>query len=58
MDHQHDVVIAYRDNNGTRTVRQIQPQQFYGKWLDSWCRLRNGQRDFSVASIESVSPAG
>ncbi|WP_239338187.1 helicase-associated domain-containing protein [Frankia sp. CiP3] len=58
VDHQHDVVIAYRDNNGTRTVRQIQPQQFYGKWLDSWCRLRNGQRDFSVASIESVSPAG
>ncbi len=57
VDHNSDIVITYRDNNGTRTVRQIQPQHLYGKWLDSWCHLRNAQRDFAVANIESVSPA-
>jgi hypothetical protein len=58
VDRQHDVVITYRDSNGSRTVRQIQPHQLHGRWLDAWCHLRNGQRDFSVANIESVSPAG
>nr|WP_322779094.1 helicase-associated domain-containing protein [Frankia sp. Cas4] len=57
MDHCGDIVITYRDANGTRTVRKIQPQQLYGKWIDAWCHLRNGQREFSVANIESVSPA-
>lgn len=58
VDHQHDVVITYRDRNGSRTVRAIRPNQVYGRWLDSWCHLRNGQRDFTVANIESVSPVG
>ncbi len=58
VENHRDVVIAYRDNNGTRTVRRIQPNQLYGKWLDSWCHLRDAQRDFSVANIESVGPAG
>ncbi len=57
MDHCGDIVITYRDANGTRTVRKIQPQQLYGKWIDAWCHLRNAQREFSVANIESVSPA-
>jgi hypothetical protein len=56
LDNQRDVVIAYRDKNGSRSVRAIQPHQLYGRWLDSWCHLREGQRDFTVANIESVAP--
>ncbi|MGH8916841.1 MAG: helicase-associated domain-containing protein, partial [Actinomycetes bacterium] len=56
VDHHNDVVISYRDKNGSRTIRAIRPQQLYGKWLDSWCHLRNAQRDFAIANIESVGP--
>ncbi|MGH3927515.1 MAG: WYL domain-containing protein, partial [Pseudonocardiaceae bacterium] len=56
VDHHNDVRIAYRDKNGSRTIREIRPQQLYGKWLDSWCHLRNAQRDFAIAGIESVDP--
>ncbi|HEX5497524.1 MAG TPA: helicase-associated domain-containing protein [Mycobacteriales bacterium] len=58
VDNQHDVLITYRDRNGSLTVRAIRPQQVYGRWLDSWCHLRNGQRDFTVANIEAVAPVG
>ncbi len=57
VDHHNHVVIVYRDKNGSRSTREIQPQQLYGKWLDSWCHLRNAQRDFTVANIEEVAPA-
>lgn len=56
VDHHNDVFISYRDKKGNRTTREIRPQQIYGKWLDSWCHLRNAQRDFTIANIESVSP--
>ena len=58
VDHQHDVLITYRNKSGNQTVRAIQPRQLYGKWLDSWCHLRHAQRDFTVANIESVAPVG
>jgi hypothetical protein len=58
VEHHDDVMIAYRDKNGSRTVRLIRPEQVHGKWLDSWCHLRNAQRDFTVANIEAVAPAG
>jgi hypothetical protein len=58
VDHQRDVLIAYRNQAGNRTVREIQPRELYGKWLDSWCHLRDAQREFTVANIESVAPAG
>ena len=57
VDHHHDVLITYRDKNGSRSTRTIRPQQLYGKWLDSWCHLRDAQRDFTIANIEAVSPA-
>ncbi|MGH4008853.1 MAG: helicase-associated domain-containing protein [Pseudonocardiaceae bacterium] len=57
VDHHNDVLIVYRDKNGSRSTREIRPQQLYGKWLDSWCHLRNAQRDFTIANIESVAPA-
>jgi hypothetical protein len=58
LEHQRDVLISYRNRTGNRTVREIQPRQLYGRWLDSWCRLRDAQREFTVANIESVTPAG
>jgi predicted DNA-binding transcriptional regulator YafY len=58
VDNQHDVLITYRNQAGNRTVRAIQPRQLYGRWLDSWCHLRDAQRDFTVANIESVAPVG
>jgi predicted DNA-binding transcriptional regulator YafY len=57
VEHHNDVLIVYRDKNGSRSTREIRPQQLYGKWLDSWCHLRNAQRDFAVANIEAVAPA-
>ncbi len=57
VDHHNDVLIVYRDKNGSRTTREIRPQVLYGRWLDSWCHLRNAQRDFTIANIESVGPA-
>jgi len=56
VDHHNDVVIVYRDKNGSRSSRAIRPQQVYGRWLDSWCHLRNAQRDFTIANIEAVAP--
>ncbi|MGH3937755.1 MAG: helicase-associated domain-containing protein [Pseudonocardiaceae bacterium] len=56
VDQHNDVLITYRDKNGSRTTRTIRPQQLYGKWLDCWCHLRNGQRDFAIANIETVAP--
>jgi hypothetical protein len=56
VDHHNDVLIVYRDKNGSRSTREIRPQQLYGKWLDSWCHLRNAQRDFTIANIEAVAP--
>lgn len=58
VDNQQDVLITYRDKNGSRTMRAIRPRELYGRWLDSWCHLRGAQRDFSVANIESVAPVG
>ncbi|MCP3799118.1 helicase-associated domain-containing protein [Allokutzneria sp. A3M-2-11 16] len=52
-----DVRIVYRDKNGTRTIRDIQPENIYDRWLESWCYLRDAEREFTIANIESVSPA-
>ncbi|MFI9382902.1 helicase-associated domain-containing protein [Kutzneria sp. NPDC052558] len=54
VDREGDVVIGYRDRHGGRTVRRIRPEQLLGGWLDSWCYLREDERQFDVASIESV----
>ncbi len=56
VDHHNDVLIVYRDKNGSCSSRAIRPQQLYGRWLDSWCHLRNAQRDFTIANIEAVAP--
>lgn len=58
VEYQRDVLITYRSKTGARTVREIQPRELYGRWLDSWCHLRDAQREFTVAGIESVAPAG
>ncbi|HVL83564.1 MAG TPA: helicase-associated domain-containing protein [Pseudonocardia sp.] len=58
VDHGREVSILYRDKQGNRTRREIRPSQLYGRWIDAWCHLRGGRRDFTVANIEGVSPAG
>lgn len=58
VDHQRDVLITYRSRTGSRTVREIQPRHLHGRWLDSWCHLRDAQREFTVANIESVAHVG
>ena len=57
IDREGDVVIGYRDRTGNRTVRRIRPEQLLGDWLDSWCYLREEEREFAVANIESVEAA-
>jgi predicted DNA-binding transcriptional regulator YafY len=56
VDHHNDVLITYRDKNGSRSTRAIWPHQLYGKWLDSWCHLRNAQRDFTIATSRRSAP--
>ncbi len=58
IDEQRDVSIVYRDRTGNRTVREIAPRELYGRWVTAWCHAKNGQRDFTVANIEAVAPAG
>jgi Helicase conserved C-terminal domain len=58
LDHAGDVRISYRNRSGNRSVRTIRPEDLYDRWVSSWCHLRGGQREFAVAGIESVSPAG
>lgn len=56
LDHHRTVLITYRDKKGTRTRREIQPLEIFGRWLTSWCHLRNAEREFTLANIESVNP--
>jgi hypothetical protein len=58
LDHGRDIRITYRNKVGNRTVRDIRPQQLYGRWLSSWCHLRNAEREFTVGGIETVAPVG
>jgi predicted DNA-binding transcriptional regulator YafY len=58
VDREGDVVIGYRDRHGNHTVRRIRPEQLLDGWLDSWCYLREDEREFAVANIESVEAAG
>jgi hypothetical protein len=39
LDHGRDIRITYRNKVGNRRVRDIRPQQLYGRWLRSWCHL-------------------
>lgn len=57
IDREGDVVIGYRDRHGRRTVRRIRPEQLLAGWLDSWCYLREDEREFAVGNIESVEAA-
>ncbi|HYQ67138.1 helicase-associated domain-containing protein [Actinophytocola sp.] len=57
VDNRDDVVIGYRDNNGSHSVRRIRPGRFYDRWLTAFCHLRGADREFTVANIEAVAPA-
>lgn len=57
VDNHDDVLISYRDKNGSHTVREIRPHQLVDRWLESFCYLRDADREFTVANIDSVAPA-
>jgi predicted DNA-binding transcriptional regulator YafY len=58
LEHGRDVKIFYLNKEGNRTVRDIRPQELYGRHLTSWCHLRSAEREFALAGIESVAPVG
>jgi predicted DNA-binding transcriptional regulator YafY len=51
------VHIDYVDQNGRRTSRVISDITLLGSVVEAWCHLRQAERMFSLAGIESVSPA-
>jgi hypothetical protein len=57
VDNRDDVLISYEDKNGTHTVRRIRPHRLYDRWLNAYCHLRAGDREFAIAGIEAVAPA-
>lgn len=57
VDKHDDVLISYRDRNGSHSIRQIRPNQVHGRWLESYCYLRGADREFTIGNIESVAPA-
>jgi hypothetical protein len=57
VDNHDDVLISYRDKNGSHTVREIRPYQIADRWLESFCYLRDADREFTIANIDSVAPA-
>jgi predicted DNA-binding transcriptional regulator YafY len=58
LERGRDVRISYRNMKGNVTVREIRPEQLYGRWMTAWCHLRSAEREFTVERIESVSPVG
>jgi hypothetical protein len=57
IDNHDDVLIAYRDKNGSHSIRQVRPHVVHDRWLEAYCHLRGADREFAVANIESVAPA-
>lgn len=57
VDNQDDVLISYHDKNGSHSVREIRPHRIHDRWLDSFCYLRDADREFTIANIDSVAPA-
>jgi hypothetical protein len=57
LDRGQPVHITYRVNSGAVTERTITPKSLSHRWLNSWCHLRNDEREFTVASILAVRPA-
>lgn len=57
VDHHRPVHITYVGTSSAVTERTITPRSLRHRWLDSWCHLRNDEREFTVASILAVRPA-
>jgi hypothetical protein len=52
------VEISYLSSNGRRTRRTIEPQELTHTHVLAWCRLRDDERHFALARIESARPTG
>ena len=57
IEHERDVHIRYRNKDGNRSVRDIAPARLVDRWVQAWCYLRSGEREFALRGIESVGPA-
>jgi Helicase conserved C-terminal domain/WYL domain len=57
IEHERDVHIRYRNKDGNRSVRDIAPVRLVDRWVQAWCYLRSGEREFALRGIESVGPA-
>ncbi|MGW1677446.1 helicase-associated domain-containing protein [Saccharopolyspora sp. NPDC002376] len=53
-----DVEIEYQDQQGSCTTRVITPLFIAGPYLDSYCHLREDDRQFRMDRIRAVSPLG
>ena len=51
------VRIDYLSGTGATTSRVVEEVELDRGAIDAWCRLRNGQRRFSLDGILAVAPA-
>ncbi|MER5389109.1 helicase C-terminal domain-containing protein [Saccharopolyspora sp. NPDC002686] len=51
-----DLEISYRDQRGSCTTRVITPHFIAGEYLESYCHLRDDDRQFRLDRIRAVSP--
>jgi hypothetical protein len=54
IDDEMPIEIIYTDGSGSTTTRVIEPLALEGSMLSAWCRLREDEREFVLARIESV----
>ncbi|GAC1363825.1 MAG: hypothetical protein NVSMB32_05760 [Actinomycetota bacterium] len=54
----HVLEIAYVSTTGRHTTRCIEPMELSGGMVGAWCRLRQDERNFVLANIESARATG
>jgi hypothetical protein len=57
LRHHSQVEIDYVDQNGTHSVRTITPTDVVDHWLEAYCHLRNGERNFRIERIRGITNA-
>jgi Helicase conserved C-terminal domain/WYL domain len=55
IDAARPITIAYTNGSGEISERVIEPIELAGGMLVAWCRLRDDERKFALARIDSVT---
>jgi predicted DNA-binding transcriptional regulator YafY len=55
IDAARPIAIAYTNGSGEISERVIEPIELTGGMLVAWCRLRDDERKFALARIDSVT---